>query len=212
MPEFDKVAAAFRALSKKQVLVGVPMETSSRAQAEHLQQALGGQTTISNASLGYVHEFGSPARNIPARPHLVPGVEKVMDEITARLTAAARQALDGNLQAAEQYLGQAGQTAVNSVQKLIRDKLSPPLAESTLIARRLRRPDIHYRARIKMVEEEEARRAQVRELRRRNQPIPADLKEGVYLRKAETAEEATPLLDTGSYMRSIVWVIRDRQA
>jgi hypothetical protein len=214
--KLKQVADAIRTLAKKRVLVGVPMETSARAQTERLGEAVTGGT-MSNASLGYVHEFGSPARNIPARPHLVPGVEKALDDIKQRLTLAARRALDGELEAAEQYLGQAGQVAVNSVQQMIRNKLSPPLAESTVQARRLRRPDIHYRVRMRIVELEQARRdaprgrldpqraAELDALRAQH-----DLGNDIYLRAAQTAEDATPLLDTGDYMRAITWVIRDR--
>jgi len=194
VPDLDQIGAAIKKLASKQLLVGIPFETSSRAQSEWLNIMLGGKSgQISNASLGYIHERGSPARNIPARPHLIPGVEKALDEIKARLTAAARAALDGNSDMAEQYMGQAGQAAVNSVQATIRAGLEPQLAESTIIARRLRRPDIHYRERIRMVQEMEA-----------------GTRPKAYLREAQTAEATTPLIDTGSYMRAITWVIRDK--
>lgn len=50
----------------KEVLIGIPMSTTERPDGE-----------ITNAELGYIHEYGAPEANIPARPFLIPGVESV---------------------------------------------------------------------------------------------------------------------------------------
>jgi len=221
MPDatIEQITGAIKKLARKQLLVGIPMETSSRAQSEWLNIMLGGKSgTISNASLGYIHEFGSPARNIPPRPHLIPGVTKVLDEVKTKLTAAAKAALAGNTTQADAYLGQAGTLAVNSVQGVIRSGDLQALAESTLAARRLRRPDIHYRVREQIVGLEQARRDARRAGRKPDPQQMAQLEalrqqhhlgRQIHLRGAQTAQDATPLIDTGSYMRAITYVIRE---
>jgi hypothetical protein len=217
MPDnFDQIAKAIQQLAKKKLLVGIPMETSTREQSEFLNMVKGGTAgTISNASLGYIHEFGSPARNIPARPHLRPGVEAALPQMKSYLQAAANAALRGSPDAADQFLADAGQAAVNSVQEKIR-ALPHDLAQSTVTARRLRRPDIHFRERIRIVELEQARRdarKAGRKLDANSALELANLKKTyglkrIYLREATDASEATPLIDTGDYMRSITYVIR----
>lgn len=57
---------ALKSLTKKDVLVGIPAEDSDRD-----------DVSFGNAGIGYINEYGSPAQNIPPRPHLVPGVKSV---------------------------------------------------------------------------------------------------------------------------------------
>ncbi|HCA7460069.1 TPA: hypothetical protein MX372_004907, partial [Enterobacter roggenkampii] len=57
---------ALKSISKKEVLVGIPEEDSERE-----------DVPFGNAGIGYVNEYGSPAQNIPPRPHLIPGVKSV---------------------------------------------------------------------------------------------------------------------------------------
>jgi hypothetical protein len=135
--------------------------------------------------LGYVFEFGSPPRNIPGRPHLVPGVEAAMDEIKARLEAAAKAAIEGNSNQAEQYMGQAGQAAVNSVQAKIRSGIPPPIQPESYLGRVTGRTARGQRARRKGMTLMDLARAE--------------------------APEATHLIDTASYINSITWVIRDKK-
>ena len=47
-----------------------------------------------NHLLGFVHEHGSPAANIPPRPFLVPGVKSGKEKVTKHLEAAMRAALN----------------------------------------------------------------------------------------------------------------------
>lgn len=186
--ELKAISEAIKKLANKQLLVGIPMETSAREQSEFLNMLMGGRaggTVISNASLGYIHEFGSPAVNIPARPHLVPGVTKAMDEITARMKAAATAALDGDSAGADQQMSAAGQAAVNAVQQMITDKLDPPIKPESYLSRTTGRSARQKRAG----------------------------KQGISLMELAQAEapQATPLVDTGAYRRSITFVIRDRK-
>lgn len=73
---------ALKAIGKKDVLVGIPEEDSERE-----------DVPFGNAGIGYVNEYGSPAQNIPPRPHLIPGVKSVEDQTVPQLKAAAQPPL-----------------------------------------------------------------------------------------------------------------------
>jgi hypothetical protein len=136
MPGPDDIMRALGELAKKRLLVGIPAENNTRP-----------GEPIGNAVLGYIHNFGSPARNIPARPHLVPGVEAVMPAIQQRLEMAARAALAGDEAAVDRHLGEAGIVAVNSVQATIQAGIPPPLQPRTVTSRRRRSKGSRYRRR-----------------------------------------------------------------
>lgn len=67
-----------------QVLVGIPDSNATRT---------GGP--ISNATLGYIHEFGAPEASGPPRPFLIPGVEASLGDVEPYLGDAAEAALEG---------------------------------------------------------------------------------------------------------------------
>jgi hypothetical protein len=134
MPGPEDIMRALGELAKKRLLVGIPAENNTRP-----------GEPIGNAVLGYVHNFGSPARNIPARPHLVPGVEAVMPAIQQHLAAAAGAALAGDEAAVDRHLGAAGTVAVNSVQATIQAGIPPPLSPRTVARRRRRSRGSRYR-------------------------------------------------------------------
>jgi hypothetical protein len=154
-----QLAAALKALSTNKVLVGIPQEANPRA-----------GEPIGNVSLAYIHELGSPARNIPARPFLVPGIKNSKDQWVRKLEQAARDAMAGEPALMKRHLGEAGQIAVNAVTRTIAAGIPPPLAPATVAARRQRTPGSRYR------------------------------------RKATTAADTIPLIDTGALLRSITWV------
>jgi phage gpG-like protein len=121
------VLRAMRQLADRVVLVGIPSSTAGRE-----------DVPITNAVIGYIQEHGSPAANIPARPFLVPGVEDAEARTIPRLKAAATAALAGDAEKVDQRLHQAGLIAQSAVQAKINSNVPPPLAESTLEARRAR--------------------------------------------------------------------------
>src|SRR5712672_1378906 len=82
----DALLKELNALTKQEVLVGIPAEGADRDKG-------GGK--INNAQLGYIPEFGAPAANIPARPHLIPGVKAYRPTAIKRLKAAAEAAMQG---------------------------------------------------------------------------------------------------------------------
>ena len=113
------------AVAQRDVLVGVPAG----------EERDDGPT---NAEIGYQNEFGSPANNIPARPHLIPGVAAVQDKAVARLTQAASAAATGRMSDAERHLHAAGLIAQNSVRRTLTTAAYRPLSERTLAERRAR--------------------------------------------------------------------------
>src|SRR5271154_410441 len=91
-------------LKKSQVLVGVPADKAQRDPAE-------GQGPINNAALAYIHNFGMPSQNIPARPFMEPGIKDNANEITPRLEQAARAGIVGDTAGVVKGLTAAGVVA-----------------------------------------------------------------------------------------------------
>jgi len=170
----SELMAQVTALTAKQVLVGVPSDKTPRK-----------GSPITNASLAYIHEFGSPARNIPARPFLFPGVRKARNEVVQVLADGAKRAIEGESNAAEDALERAGIIARNYVVREITDPQPPftPLQSKTIQAR-LRRT--------------QAGRRQLRQLR----------KEGTKLTDWAEAGNVHPLVDSGQLRASVTYVVR----
>ncbi|MBJ9593227.1 hypothetical protein [Burkholderia seminalis] len=125
----DEVLKSIAGLVKQEVLVGVPDSTAGRKNDGE---------PLSNAEIGYIQETGSPANNIPARPHLVPGVQDARPKFEPQLQKGVEAALDGDLEQVQRRLNVAGIAAQNSVRAKVNSNIAPELAESTLEARRRR--------------------------------------------------------------------------
>jgi len=168
---------ALKAIGNRDLLVGIPQAADMREPEE------GEKMTIGNAAIGYINEKGSPAQNIPARPHLQPGVVSVQAQTVEQLKAAAIAALDGNSGAADRALNSAGVIASQGVKRYMTITGFTPLAESTLAARARR-----------------GRKGAAKELASRaagNAPDNAN---------------ARPLIDEGQYRRAITYVVRNKNA
>ena len=125
----DEVLKSINGLVQKEVLVGVPDSTAGRKNEGE---------PLSNAEIGYIMENGSPANNIPARPHLVPGVQDARPKFEPQLQKGVEAALDGDLEKVDRSLNRAGLVAQNSVRAKINSNIQPKLGDSTLAARRRR--------------------------------------------------------------------------
>lgn len=172
----DKLAAVVKsinALTGKDVLIGIPDKTTERNSAED------DHGPVTNATLGYIHEFGSPANNIPPRPFLIPGVRDATDDYDQRLKKAAQLALDGDLSGVDVQLNRAGQKARDSVKAKINSGDFLPLSEATL-------------------------RARARRGRKGAQAELASRAAG----NAPNNDNAKPLIDTGQLRNSITYVVR----
>lgn len=125
--KMDRVNGVIDALNKlvgKEVLVGIPEETTGRRGAP-----------LTNAAIGYIHEFGAPAAHIPPRPFLIPGVRKAAPDYMPHLKSAANAALDGKAPRAERELAAAGIVAEQGAKREIHSNIPPPLAPSTVRGR-----------------------------------------------------------------------------
>lgn len=127
---FDDIAKGLKDVARTRVMVGFPEDTATR------QSDAGGKPAeASNALLAYVHDKGSPAQNIPARPFLESGVKAAMDQIQTRLRDAGIAALEGRTGAVTGNFHAVGLLAVNSVRERITDGDFVPLKEATLAAK-----------------------------------------------------------------------------
>lgn len=190
----DKLAAVVRGLAslvKENVLVGVPDSTTERGDDDEAGP-------MNNATLGYIHEHGSPAANIPARPHLIPGIENAKDKIADRFKKAGQFAMDGKKDKVRQQLVGAGQNASDSVRNMIDDADFEPLKPSTVASRyRGRTADGKKPARERKAEKE------YRELIASGAQAA-----GMSLNDIQSAAGIKPLVNTGAYRKSITYVIR----
>ena len=126
----QSILDALKTLANKDVLVGIPEGKDERQGHD--------EGDFGNAAIGYINENGSPKQNIPARPHLKPGVRSVEQDYLPHLKAAAQKALEGNAEGAATSLDCAGTVAANGVKRYITITGFTPLADAT-IANRLRR-------------------------------------------------------------------------
>ncbi|MFV9686580.1 hypothetical protein ACNY67_06775 [Pantoea sp. KXB45] len=126
----QSILNALKTLTNKDVLVGIP-ESKDERQGE-------GEGEFGNAGIGYINENGSPKQNIPARPHLRPGVKSVEQDYLPHLKAAAQKALEGNAEGAVTSLDRAGTVAANGVKRYITITGFIALSDVTLAQRRKR--------------------------------------------------------------------------
>lgn len=126
----DKTASvlkSIRALTKDQVLVGVPSDESGRQESDG----------ITNAVIGFINEFGSEAAGVPPAPHLIPGVEDASEKCAEIMAQGAYEGLSGNPSGLEKAMNRVGLVAQAAVRKRITDQKDfDDLAESTVEARR----------------------------------------------------------------------------
>lgn len=180
----DKVAellSSLDALGKQRVLVGIPGEAAGR------------EDGITNAMLGYVHEFGSPEQNIAARPFLRSAAEQTRDQVISILRKGAEGVMNGNADAAAKALTAAGQLGASKAKEIMSaGEGFAPLTQGALrsrVARALRGKGL-------------ARRD---DLKKWNKARVTLLKKGRF-----TLEGATPLIDTGQLRNAITFVIREK--
>lgn len=123
--EVKNVITNIEAMTGKRVLIGIPDANAGRKDGP-----------MTNAALGYIHENGSPARNIPARPFLVPGVEEAAPKAIEAMKKFAAQGLTDPA-AVDKGLNAAGLIAQASVKNRIRNSVGfAPLSEATLAERK----------------------------------------------------------------------------
>lgn len=129
----SEVMKGVKALTRSEVLIGIP---DTRAERKPVDGETGPPT--SNALIGYVQEFGSPEKNIPARPFLIPGVQSIKDKAIPVLKKAGQAALEGDGKDVAKSLMTVGLMGQGAVQRKITEGPFEPLSERTLKAREAR--------------------------------------------------------------------------
>lgn len=166
-----EVKACFADLMKDEVLVGVPSDETHRKESKE----------ITNAFLAYIHDNGSPARNIPARPFMKPGIAAAKSDVIRAMKQGAERMLDGEQGSGISALHKAGLIAQLKIRAAINQGIPPPLAESTLKGR------IRARSAAKGARAELSSRA---------------------AGNAASTASAKPLVNTGQLRNSINYVIK----
>lgn len=181
------LVAALRELTSHEVLVGFPDENADRwidtGTTVKGKAVLGDKSDITNASLGYIHDNGSPEVNIPARPFMIPGITEAEDRITAQLLSAAKAVLHDPATDVHARLIRVGMMAVLGIKRKINEGVPPPLADLTLKIRAAK-----------------GRKGAVNELAARALGTPPGM------------ASAKPLVDTGQMRNAVSFVIRRRGA
>jgi hypothetical protein len=181
----DNVSKVFKSMAEltgKQVLIGIP-DTGQNNRDEG---------PVNNATIGYTMEFGSPAQNIPARAHLIPGVQAAEKPALFQLRKAADAALVGDGALADRFMNYAGILAANEVKHQINSNIPPPLAPGTIRGRKYARGTAS---------------------RRESEQVYLELiNKGVDPRAAQDETGIIALVNTGQYRNAITYVVRKRNA
>lgn len=131
---FRATMLALHKLVRERVLVGIPEFANERKDGD-----------FGNAAIGYISENGSPVKNIPARPWLVPGVRKAAPDIANILKQAAVLATKRpelatsdirREKVVEPMLIKAGEAAVGAVTQRILGGIPPALKAATIAKRK----------------------------------------------------------------------------
>jgi phage gpG-like protein len=132
VPKFLKAQKEMRS---NQVLVGIPSAKAPRTPDEKEKVK---EQPINNAALGYIHNYGMPAQNIPARPFMEPGIKDAKGPISNYMGAAAAAALKGNAEGLKKNLIAAGIVAATEIKKKINTGPFVALKPATIAARKRR--------------------------------------------------------------------------
>ena len=179
----SKVFASINELVGKQVLIGIPDKTTSR------EQEIEGAMT--NATLGYIHEHGSPKANIPARPFLVPGVQEQEEKALSFMVKAAQATMRGDPKKADAQLNNAGIVAMNGARRKINYGDFEPLKPSTIRNR-------HRSRNTKSMRQSERKYLEL-------------VAGGMSPAEAQSAAGIRPLINTAQLRNAITYVLRKRQ-
>jgi len=175
---------AIKRLTAQEVLVGIPDKNADRPADPD------DPSPPTNATLGYIHEFGVPEQNIPARPFLMPGIAAASDDIIKRMRDGGKAVLRGQPDAVEKAMSKVGLAASNSVKEKITDGPFAPLSLRTIEAR--------------------ANRGGKGKGRKGARQYVKLMEEGVPLDVLNGADLVRPLIDTGKLRQSITYVVRKK--
>ena len=132
-----------------------------------------------NAELAYIHEFGSPVKNIPARPFLIPAIAAVIPQATKMLQLALKQ--DNPEAATKSALSDVGRIGVAKSKEIILAGDFIPLKAET-IKDRIHRRNSSFGEAVKLFK--------------------------TTMQATAGATDTSPLLDTKQLFQSLSWSLR----
>ncbi len=156
---FEAILGKLQALTKKEVLVGIPQEAAGRPGGDAVNNAellylhtngvrssgmraemdpsINSGMKYSAAHSLYVQTHGSPAYSIPARPVLQPAIKDSRSAIGKQIAGAYRAAMHGDMAGAERGLELAGMVAQNAARAWFENPKNkwPPNSARTIKAK-----------------------------------------------------------------------------
>lgn len=130
----DRLLDPIKEFTNKTVFIGITDTKTGRSPGPGRS---GPQPT--NALLMAIHENGSPAKNIPARPVLVPAIDELRKLIGPILYQTARAEMRGQRGSVEKGLRRIGEMGVAIAKRIMKDGDFEPLAAITIKNRARRR-------------------------------------------------------------------------
>ncbi len=148
--------ASLRELAKKEVLVGIPAEESTRKEGGDINNAellyihthgvrhkemrnemdahIAKGMKYSKAHSLYIREHGSPMMSVPPRPVLQPAIEANKEAIGKQIAMASKASLQGEPNECEAYLNKAGVVASSAAKGWFENPSNgwPPNAPQTI--------------------------------------------------------------------------------
>lgn len=123
---------ALKSIIKTKIYVGIPEGGKGDKRDD--------QSPITNSALGFIHEFGAPSRNIPARPFLEPSIRQAREEISGMMKKAAVRMIHGDVDAYDRILEGCALHCASVVKTYMTDADFQPLAKATIKARLYKHP------------------------------------------------------------------------
>jgi hypothetical protein len=210
----DRIGKSLKELGKDRVLVGVPESKAARD-----------DPSANNAYLAAIHENGSAARGIPARPFLRPGVNKAQPQILKILEKACVDKIwDAVFERGDnsrRALSAIGIIAQNSVRKMFTNNDWPKLSDLTIAGLKKKDGTYLWEGRKKKTKKMQAdfdkAMATLEEATANLNSSIASFYEDVGKAYEDVATHALdpvrdqyrPLIDTGQLRKSISYVIVD---
>lgn len=116
------ISAVQKALKVQKVKVGLP---KSKGKAMHE----GGDITV--AAIGTIHEFGSPARNIPERSFIRTTIQEEQPNIKKLFQLEVKKVIHGET-TIDKMLGRIGSYTAGKIKERIVDIKTPPNTAATI--------------------------------------------------------------------------------
>ncbi|UUM20876.1 hypothetical protein [Mycoavidus sp. SF9855] len=130
LSKLDRLLDRIKALGQHEIFVGVISSTAHRDSEK---------TSLNNAQIAAVHEYGAPNKGIPARPFLRTTLIKNKQAYTDGLATQMRKAVRQH-QSPEQAYQVVGLKAASDVQHEIRHGAHTPLKAATIKRKKSSQP------------------------------------------------------------------------